>query len=156
MVRQLWLDCDGVLADFTAHCLSVLGCSFEQYSSKYGEPATWQAINRSDKFFEVLPLMADARQLVSAVEHLRPIILTGTPRGDAATIQKLRWRDKHFPGIPMVTCKSAHKCHYCKPGDILIDDFTKYKHLWEQAGGTFIVHTSAADSIAQLKQLGVL
>ena len=35
-----------------------------------------------------------------------------------------------------------------QPGDILIDDWPKYKHLWEEAGGIFILHTSAAQSIA--------
>jgi uncharacterized protein YfaT (DUF1175 family) len=43
-----------------------------------------------------------------------------------------------------------------KPGDILIDDFDKYRHLWIEAGGIFIHHTSAAASIRALRELSIL
>jgi hypothetical protein len=40
------------------------------------------------------------------------------------------------------------------PGDILVDDYLKYRHLWEEAGGVFIHHTSASNTLRQLAALG--
>jgi hypothetical protein len=42
-----------------------------------------------------------------------------------------------------------------KAGDILIDDFLKYRHLWEEAGGIFIRHISAKGSLEKLAFLGI-
>jgi hypothetical protein len=42
------------------------------------------------------------------------------------------------------------------PGDILVDDYLKYRHLWEEAGGVFVHHTSARHTIRQLAELGLL
>ncbi len=41
-----------------------------------------------------------------------------------------------------------------RPGDVLVDDFLKYKHLWEEAGGVFIHHISAAESVRRMAELG--
>jgi hypothetical protein len=82
--------------------------------------------------------MQSGQKLYNAIKHLRPIILTGTPNGDWSVVQKLRWRDKHYPGVPMITCKSKEKRNYCQPGDVLIDDLLKYRELWTEAGGHFI------------------
>lgn len=43
-----------------------------------------------------------------------------------------------------------------KPGDVLVDDNLKYRELWETAGGVFIHHTSAEQTIAELVQIGML
>lgn len=156
MRQQLFLDCDGVLADFDSYFEDSFGMSSEEYELEHGSTVFWQDINRHKDFFFNLPLMEDAMDLYDAVKHLRPIILTGVPIGSWAISQKLRWRDKHFKGVPMITCKSKDKRDYCQTGDILVDDLHKYKHLWESAGGTFVLHTSAAASIEQMLRLGVL
>lgn len=153
---MIWLDCDGVLADFDKGFYQKFGISSEEYEEQHGAKDFWFKIKNSLNFFGTLPLMPDAMQLYKAVEQLRPIILTGCPFGNWAEHQKFGWRDKHFPGVPMVTCLSRNKKSFCKPGDILIDDLTKYQHLWEDAGGKFILHTSAASSISSLQELGVI
>lgn len=56
--------------------------------------------------------------------------------------------------VQVVCCQSREKYLYCKTGDILIDDWEKYKAKWIGAGGNWITHTSAANSIAALKELG--
>ena len=45
---------------------------------------------------------------------------------------------------------------HMKPGDVLVDDFLKYKELWEDAGGVFVHHTSAEQTIAELRRIGLL
>ncbi len=155
-MTRIYLDCDGVLADFDDGFRQRFGMDSREYEEKHGSKNFWHVIRTSGDFYQNLPLMPDARELFEAVEHLRPIILTGCPFGGWAELQKMRWRDKHFPGIPMVTCMSKNKRDYCKPGDFLIDDYIKYRDLWLEAKGTFIHHTSAADSIRQLKDWGIL
>ena len=39
-------------------------------------------------------------------------------------------------------------------GDVLVDDFTKYQEIWERAGGIFVHHISAGQSIQRLRELG--
>jgi hypothetical protein len=156
MKQQIFLDCDGVLADFDTGFQNLAGMQGQEYEDKFGTKQFWQLIRDSGSYFEKLPLMQGAVELYNAVKHLRPIILTGCPRGDWAAPQKMRWRDQHFPGVPMVTCLSRNKVDYCQPGDILIDDLLKYNQLWVAGGGIFIHHTSAANSIQELYNINVL
>jgi hypothetical protein len=51
----------------------------------------------------------------------------------------------------MEVCRALYKCDYCVPGDILIDDRPQYRDRWEKAGGAFIHHTSAKESISELR-----
>lgn len=153
---QLFLDCDGVLADFDHLAEQIFGMQGDEYEAKYGSNAFWARLEEHGSFFESLPLMPDAMRLWNAVKHLRPIILTGTPRGNWSQPQKLKWAARHFPEAKMITCRSADKwTHMEQPGDILVDDFLKYRHLWIEKGGIFVHHTSAEDSLKQLAELGV-
>lgn len=157
--RRIYVDCDGVLADFDSHFEKHIGLQPGHYEDAHGSKRFWETIqNEFDRFFYHLPLMPDAKELMKFLDdwEFRPIILTGCPRGDWSRLQKLKWAEKHFPGVPMITCRSAEKALFCKPGDILIDDITKYKHIWEEAGGTYVVHTSTVDTINQLEKLGVV
>jgi hypothetical protein len=50
--------------------------------------------------------------------------------------------------VPVITCRSSEKCLYAQPGDILIDDWERYRHLWEAKGGVWITYRSAAETLA--------
>lgn len=151
-MRRIYLDCDGVLADFNAKFKEITGQSPSDYENTYGTKAFWKAIRDHTNFFGTLPLMPKAEQLYATVAHTRPIILTGCPFGNWAEHQKFKWRDKHFKGVPMVTCLSRNKKDYCQPGDILVDDTLKYRHLWEQAGGIFIHYVNAEQAIKDVQE----
>ena len=153
---QLFLDCDGVLADFDAGAFKVLGMAPREYERRRGLPAFWKALAKAPGFYASLPLMPGARELFEAVKHLKPVILTGCPRGGWAEAQKRRWAARHFPGVEVITTSSALKREHCHPGDVLVDDTVKFRHLWEKEGGVFIPHRSAAESVAELRRLGFL
>lgn len=137
---RLYLDCDGVLADFDGAFEKLFGHPSRSYEEQNGSDVFWEDIHaRAPDFYRTLPLMPKARELFDAVKHLRPIILTGCPRGEWAELHKLQWAAEHFPGVPMVVCKSRNKRDYCQPGDILLDDWPKYRDFWEEAGGRFIL-----------------
>lgn len=157
MGRRLYLDMDGVLADFDRRAAEVFGMPPRQYEEQHGEPAFWATLFASPDFFATFEMMPDAPDLWAATKHLRPVVLTGVPRGGWASDQKRRWVDaKLGPSVGVITCFAKDKARYCKPGDVLVDDRPKYRDLWEAAGGVFVTHTSAAASIETLRHLGIL
>ena len=153
---QVYLDCDGVLADFDKGAAAVFGMRPEAYERRYGLGRFWKALATTPDFFANLDLLPDAVELFEAVRQLQPVILTGLPRGNWAEPQKRRWAERHFPGVEVITTSAALKREHCHPGDALVDDRDKYRPLWEAAGGIFIHHVSAAKSIAALKAHGFL
>lgn len=154
-MRQIFLDLDGVLADFDAAATVLFGGPPRAAEKAMGTPEFWRRIRRARRFYRDLPLVPDAMQLYNAVKHLHPIILTGVPAGGWAEEQKIAWVAHHFPGVNIITCRAKEKfLHIRHRGDVLVDDYLKYKELWEQAGGVFIHHTSARGSVARLAELG--
>ena len=154
--RQLFLDCDGVLADFNVHAEEIFGMPSREAEKQIGTTAFWAAIRTRDNFYGNLPLMHDALELFEAVRHLEPVILTGCPRGDWSQEQKLGWAAKYFPGTQMICTESAEKRRHMKPGDVLVDDYLKYRDLWEEAGGIFVHHRSTAETLLELRRIGIL
>lgn len=153
MSPQLFLDCDGVLADFDAGASDILGLSPRVFEERHGRREFWRRIARTTDFYARLPLMSDARTLFEAVEHLDPIILTGLPLGNWAAPQKVRWADEHFPGTHIITCMARDKYRHMKGADVLVDDRADHRSKWEAAGGTFIHHKSARESLEQLSAI---
>jgi len=149
-MAQLFLDCDGVLADFDRGASAVLGMAPRAFQAQYGLGRFWSRLARTGQFYAELPLMADARTLFDAVAHLDPIILTGCPRGGWAEAQKVAWAAEHFPGTRIITCMAADKRNHASAGDLLVDDTLTHRHRWEEMGGIFIHHQSAAASIRAL------
>ena len=153
MEPQLFLDCDGVLADFDAGATDVLGMSPRAFEDRHGRREFWRRIARARDFYATLPLMSDARQLFDAVAHLDPIILTGLPLGNWAAPQKVRWADEHFPGTHIITCMARDKYRHMVGPDVLVDDRSDHRDAWERAGGIFVHHKSARDSLDQLAKI---
>lgn len=154
-MNQIFLDCDGVLADFDRAATQIFDLGPQEAEDRLGTEEFWRRLRASGKFYRDLPLLPDALELYRAVEHLNPIILTGCPRGGWSEPQKVAWAEQHFPGVHVITCASRDKfLHMKHTGDVLVDDFTKYRALWEKAGGIFVHHLSARQSIQRLRELG--
>jgi len=150
--RTLYLDCDGVLADFDAGVRRLLGMPVQQFQQRFGVGKFWARLATAPDFYGTLPLMPDAMELFDAVRHLDPVILTGLPRGNWAARQKVRWAAEHFPGTRIITVMAVDKRNHCAAGDILVDDTLKYRELWEGAGGIFVHHRDARSTLAELAQ----
>jgi len=154
--RQIYLDCDGVLADFDSSAEAILGMPSTAFEQLRGAGQFWKRLAAADGFFERLGLMPDAGELYEAVKAQAPIILTGMPHGDWAEPQKRAWAARHFPGVPVITTTAALKREYCHPGDVLVDDRDQHRGAWEASGGVFIHHRSARQSIAALTAAGYI
>lgn len=156
---QLYIDCDGVLANFEALADHVLEMNSREYEKLHGSDKFWAQLGAVEDFFYNLEPMHDAQELYDAVKHLNPIVLTGSPSqlGEQAYDQKRRWIAKIFgPDQKVIVCQSKNKYQFCEPGDAIIDDWPKHQKKWEDAGGIWVAHTSTVDTIAKLKELGIL
>jgi len=151
-MAQLFVDLDGVLADFDAHYEAVTGVR----ASVIADNVDWELVRSCPDYYLNIPPMADAHILWARVAPHNPTILTGIPWGvPDAEANKRAWVAKHLgEHVPVICCKSADKCLNAQPGDILVDDWTKYQHKWLEVGGIWITHTSAASTLEQLEPLG--
>lgn len=154
-MTQIFVDMDGVLADFDTHYEAVFGYR----SDKLADNVDWSAVRGVKDFYLNIPPMPDMRELWEFVSQQvkKPIILTGVPSSVAeAPDNKRAWVRKHLgDDVVVKCCPSKDKSLFAAPGDILIDDWEKYRNLWISRGGRWITHTSAESSINQLLKLGV-
>jgi hypothetical protein len=152
MSRRLFLDLDGVLADFDGGAMAVLGMEAAAFERQHGVREFWRRLANAPDFYARLPLLPDARNLYDAVKHLTPTILTGLPLGKWAAPQKVAWVEEHFPRTPVITCMARDNHLYMDPGDVLVDDREKHRATYEAEGVIFVHHRDAATSLAELRQ----
>ena len=150
---RLFLDADGVLADFDLAARGLLGMRSKEYIDKHGRGMFWKRLAQAPNFYGDLAEMPDARVLFDAVRHLKPTILTGLPAGNWAAPQKVEWAAEHFPGVPIITCMARDKHLHMHPGDVLVDDREKHRAEYEAAGVVFVHHKNAEDSLRQLAKI---
>jgi hypothetical protein len=170
-MMTLFLDLDGVLADFDRKVRELTGhapSEFKNRENGLSHSMMWKKIATTHDFYNILDWMPDGKELFEAVKHLRPIILTGLPRGNWAAPQKRNWCARMLgPDVPVITCMADEK--HTKALEwlrtrrgydrndladcILIDDREKTIPLWESLGGTYILHTSTSSSLTELQKL---
>ena len=63
-----------------------------------------------------------------------------------------RWRQRNLPSTKLVLAQAIRKQNYATPDSILIDDRENNINQWIASGGIGILHTSASDTIKQLKK----
>jgi len=150
---RLFLDADGVLADFDEGVRRLLGMYPREFEKKHGRGAFWKRLAAAKNFYGTLPEMPDAQLLFEQVKHLKPTILTGLPLGNWAAPQKVEWAAEHFPGVPIITCMARDKHKHMHAGDVLVDDRENHRTTYEAAGVIFVHHRSAQDSLRQLSTI---
>lgn len=150
---MLFCDLDGVFTDFDKRCFEVFG----EYPNDINERYLWATITKHyPHFYAELEWMPDGKELWEFVKFYNPTILTGTPRSvKAAKNDKLVWCGEELgKDVPVIAGPTRDKPLHAKPGDILVDDRVRTKAGWEAVGGIFILHTSAKQSIEELKLHG--
>lgn len=150
---MIFVDLDGVLADFDKKAMALFGKKPREIEDEIGSQKFWAEITNIHDFYLTLEKMHDADVLWEGIQKydFSPTILTGVPMSMPwVPGHKREWCERYYPNAEVITCMSRDKATYCRPGDILIDDWPKYKPLWDSAGGIFIVHESAATTLIQL------
>lgn len=153
-MSQLFLDLDGVLADFDTAYARISG--YRPQRGVDGRDVDWELVGQQDAFYASLPPMPDYRLLWDHAAPYSPIIITGVPWSiRTVDAEKRAWVRRHLgPQVQVITCPSKDKSRYMERGDLLVDDWEKYRHLWVGRGGRWITHTSAANTIRQLREMG--
>jgi len=163
---KIYLDMDGVVADFEQRFRDLSGMGPRDFEAKYGKNAFWDFIDEGDnkiKFWVGIPPMEGASQLVNYVSKHDYVMLTAPSIKKQSRLGKALWIRNHtgdiFPSKPTVIFKAAKEKHKVKPSltekDILIDDKASTIDNWNAAGGTGILYTSANQAISELKKLGL-
>lgn len=160
MFERVYIDSDGVIADFSSYVMQHYGKLPDGLTGR-DKKDFWQWVQHHndtvEPFFLNLPKMKDADVLLDYCTKMfdEVIILTATghtPIGVGE--QKREWYQKHYPDLKVeLVRKSSDKARYAESGRILIDDRDKSIDPWVAAGGTGILHTSAEDTIKLIKLL---
>ena len=123
--------------------------------AKFWQTVGWMAKN-GKPFWGAMDPIPDAFVLWDYVKRYNPEILSATGHVGNATEEKHEWIKKHLGNVPTnLVRKSADKAQFAAPNHILIDDRAKALDPFIAAGGIGILHKSAAETIRQLKELGL-
>lgn len=138
---KLYLDLDGVMADFDAHFPATFGLDHRDLA----DDAMWERINGHASYFRDMPIFDGAKVFFDRISWLDPIILTACPRTNYQHIarQKRDWVRHHLSRtchiLPVMGGRNKPLFMHSK-GDILIDDFQRNIAAWEEEGGVGILH----------------
>jgi hypothetical protein len=162
---KVYLDMDGVLADFDQRFRDISGMEPKDFENKYGTKAFWNLIDEENKvkFWVGIPTMPGAADLVDAVKDYNYELLTSPSAKKQSYLGKILWVKNHtgdvFPSKPRINFKKAKEKHLVKPQlaktDILIDDREDTIGRWNAAGGTGIVYKNISQVLNDLGKLGL-
>lgn len=160
---RLFLDMDGVLADFDGHYLASFGKDL--YMDEVSNKEMWNNIFSTEDYFLQLPLMNEAQRLfreltiMSAKGDLFGLyILTSCPHSKFMQVaqQKMQWIRKHLSRYAMViptNGREAKVLYMQGKGDILVDDYGKNCLEWQAHGGTAVKHRDVDVTLELVEQV---
>ena len=151
---KIYCDMDGVLADFESGYEKLTGVDLKGEFQK-GEDF-WEPISKAGVgFWAGLKWMPDGQKLWNYIKPYNPDLLSAPSREESSRIGKAVWVKYKLPGTKLILRYAKQKQELANPESILIDDRQVNIDQWEAAGGIGILHTSADNTISQLKQLGL-
>jgi len=147
-MRTIWLDMDGVFADFESVASSIVGRKVGWGVSDLSS-SEWKKLASVPNLYRNLPLLPGSKTLMDAVmkysDEFEVKFLTAIPRVTSvptAKDDKREWIEEHFPGMEVEFGPySKDKWKHAKFLDILIDDKPSNVREWvTQGNGVSILH----------------
>ncbi len=144
---QIFVDMDGVLADFFGSWTKLTGKDWRQIKGDDLEPALQKIKDKKD-FWINLPKTSNADNLLSLIKKVKGSysILSSPLPGDKNSVpQKKEWIKNNLQDfMPTNVIIDSNKSQYATNKDgtpnILIDDYGKNIASWEAAGGIGFKH----------------
>jgi 5'(3')-deoxyribonucleotidase len=160
MKHTIYLDMDGVVADWNAGVRDILGYTKEDPNAHYPDE-DWNRIKTNERMYRDLPVMKNAQDLVNIARQFRDrlgwrlLFLTAVPKGNDvpwAFWDKCNWAQKNFPDVPVHFGPFAKdKQVHAVEGDILVDDRRSNVEQWRSKGGVGIEVTEGDLGAAIIK-----
>jgi hypothetical protein len=171
----IFCDMDGVLVDFDEGYKQLTGVT-TQHADSQGKNEFWGLFRDSLKnkdisersYWANLDWMSDGKQLWDYISPYNPYVLTAPsvnfdiPFEERYKVEnnesmqgKTEWVQR-LPNMRKIYFRSAaRKADFAGPNKILIDDRKDTIDSWNANGGIGILHTSTANTIKQLQELGL-
>jgi len=163
---ELYLDMDGVLADFESVAQKLLKAkNFPNLSDNHwvknpGE--LWEYLISSKNFWENLPMLPEGKRLWRYVREYKPNILSAYPDfyQKEAVEGKKKWLELHIGSSNLGTINIVSRKEKAKfamshgKQNVLVDDFVKNIVEFNAAGGIGIQFINSTQAINQLKSIG--
>ena len=156
----LYLDLDGVLADFDSHAEKLVLASGKRVTN---EKEWWNILKADQNFFYNLKPMSYAMAILKAAHAVTPNvqILTALPAKHTfpnAEEDKRRWVEKYLGKSMKVNFGpySKDKWKHAKPGDILVDDRLSNIQEWKNLAkcpAILHIHHNYKDTIDKIQSL---
>jgi len=143
---------DGVLVDFIKGYEKLTGIDIT--GTHHNSDNFWDPINQAGyDFWNELEWERDGKTLWNYIKKHNPTILSAPSKYDNSRVAKHDWVKRELPGTELILKYSKNKKELATPNSLLIDDRPENINDWVEAGGIGILHTSATDTINQLKKL---
>ena len=154
---KIFSDMDGVITDFNGRFEKYSdGIPPSEYEKRFGKEKFWElADGKGVAFWVGMPWTSDGKRYWDYIKKYDVELLSSPSRSETSRLGKRLWVRNNLPGIKLTLAQAAKKQNYAAPNHILIDDRKSNIEQWRSQGGIGILHTSAADTIEQLKKLGL-
>ena len=149
---------DGVLTDFDLDFIKLSkGLSSSEYDRNFGREKFWKFIDKKggEEFWSNMSWTGDGKKTWGYIKKYHPQLLSSPLVAESCKEGKRQWVKKNMPGTKLNLEWSKYKKNFARPNAILIDDKKYIVEQWIEAGGIGIIHTSANNTIKQLKKLGL-
>ena len=149
---KIFCDMDGVLVDFIRGYYELTGRDIT--GAYHTDKKFWEPIDKAGyQFWVNLNWTSDGKELWDYIKKYNPELLSSPSIQNDSRVGKHNWVKKELPGVHLILRSADKKSEFATPDSILIDDRPSNVEQWISAGGIGILHTSAKDTIEQLKKL---
>ena len=154
-VKQIFLDQDGVLADFESGLTKAVGYKVD-LTAKIDVYDIEKRKLTAQRLFRNLDPLPDAWKLVdwcmNSGIHTEILTSAGTVNRTLVVKDKIDWirRYVHPHWIVIPTFSGTQKAAFAHKKAVLIDDRQRNIDYWVEAGGIGILHKTADETIKQL------
>ena len=153
---KIYCDMDGVLCDFDRRFDQFGGMKPKEYESRFGTKKFWEIIDKvGAQYWAKMPWMPDGKELWNYISKYKPVLLSAPSMNPSSRYGKHLWVNENLPGTKLILARREKKRNYSGKNKILIDDRPDNINEWIYEGGIGILHTSAQQTINDLKELGL-